>query len=201
MSAEAVTHPVDLFRVATTGGNDPMLDVVLIRGGYELGARQEGPINLREIDLDFERQTVWLDEKFGKRREQPASLELMTMMRELGRERGAKPHETLLRYKPRGKQTVGSPMTSRGFDTLFKRARADLPWADEVQVGFHFLRHTMARRIERFAGKSVARTFLGHAPADTTAGYTGALDGEVALAWSRVTHGQHPLATAAEQGW
>lgn len=149
-----------------------------IRGGYELGAGQEGLINLREIDLDFERQTVWLDEKFGKRREQPASLELMTMMRELGRERGAKPHETLLRYKPRGKQTVGSPMTARRFDTLFKRARADLPWADEVQVGFHFLRHTMARRIERFAGKSVARTFLGHAPADTTDGYTGALDGE-----------------------
>lgn len=191
----------DLFRVAMSGGNDPMLDLILIRGGYELGARQEGLINLREVDLDFDRQTVWLDEKFGKRREQPASLELMRQMRELGRERGAKPNEPLLRYKPSGRQAVGSPLTSRRFDTLFERARRELPWADALLVGFHFLRHTMARRIERFAGKAIARNFLGHAPGDTTDVYTGALDGELARAWAMVTHERHPVAVAMEEGW
>jgi integrase len=191
----------DVFSVAISGGNDPMLDLIVVRGGYELGARQEGMINLRESDLDFARQTVWLDEKYGKRREQPASQELLHLMRDLGRERGATPTEPLLRYKPRGGQTVGAPLTSRRFDTLFSRVRSELTWADELMVGFHFLRHTMGRRIERFAGKSVARSFLGHAPADTTEGYTGTLDGEVAWAWSRVTHEPHPLAADAEEGW
>lgn len=195
------TETNDVFGVAVGGGNDPLLDTILVRGGYELASRQEGLINVRDIDLDFTRQTIWLDEKFGKRREQPASSDLMRMMRDLGRERGAERTEPLLRYKPRGGQTVGAPLPARRFDTLFKRVRRELEWADELQVGFHFIRHTMARRIERFAGKAVARNFLGHAPVDATDSYTGTLNGEVALAWSRVTHEGHPLAAEAEAGW
>jgi integrase len=79
----------ELFVVVGSGCNDPVLDLLLVRTAYETGARQEGLINLRVMDLDSPRQTVWLDEKNAKRREQPITAELLEELRWFAAERGA----------------------------------------------------------------------------------------------------------------
>lgn len=191
------------FEVAATGGDDPVLDVLLLRCGYELGARQEGLINLRLKDLNASRQTVTLDEKFGKKREQPTSRRLLQELEEMARERGASaPDDIVLRYRPRGGQ-AGRPLTSRRFDTLVQRIRDGDPTLEELHFVYHLLRHTIARRIERAAGKAVARRFLGHAPkgGDVTDNYTRTLDGETAAAWSEVMGESHPLAQRYDSTW
>ena len=189
-----------VFAAAAGGGNDPMLDVLLVRAGFELGARQEGLVNLRIMDIDLDRQTVVLYEKGSKRREQPASRALLVALLDLASQRGAsEPTDNVLRFRPRGGQP-SRPITSRRFDTLYTRIRAELPaWA--THVSSHWLRHTAGRRIERIAGEAVAGRFLGHKPSSVTAGYTTTLDHEVAAAWSEAMGEPHPLADDTKAGW
>jgi integrase len=193
-----------VFEVASSGGDDPVLDTLIVRTGYETGARQEGLINLRLKDLNAKRQTVMLDEKFGKQREQPVSVELLAALERFARERGAvQPDDSVFRLKPRGGSSVGRPITSRRFDTLVQRVRDGDPDLEELHFVYHLLRHTVGRRVERAAGKAVARRFLGHAPVggDVTDGYTKALDGETAAAWSVVMGEAHPLAEGYDPTW
>lgn len=191
------------FEVAASGGDDPVLDTLILRSGYETGARQEGLINLRLMDLNRSRQTVMLDEKFGKRREQPVTAELLDALEGLARDRGALVGEDhVLRYKPRGGRS-GGRLTSRRFDTLVERVRDGDPTLAELHFVYHLMRYTIGRRIERVAGKAVARRSLGHAPkgGDVTDTYTRTLDGETAAAWSMVMGQPHPLAEDYDPTW
>jgi site-specific recombinase XerC len=191
------------FEVASSGGDDPVLDTLILRTGYETAARQEGLINLRLMDLNRTRQTVMLDEKFGKKREQPVTLELLDALEAFARERGARDGEDhVLRYKPRGGRP-GGRLTSRRFDTLVERVRDGDPTLAELHFVYHLMRYTIGRRIERVAGKAVARRFLGHAPkgGDVTDTYTRTLDGETAAAWSMVMGHPHPLAEDYDPTW
>ena len=191
------------FDVALSGGDDPLLDGLLLRTGYESGARQEGLVNLRLMDLDRQRQTATLDEKYGKKREQPITRELLDELVRFAHERGAiDPEDRVFRYRPRG-GAPGRPLTARRFDTLRDRLRDSDPILGELHFVFHLLRHTIGRRISRVAGKAVARDFLGHAGAsgDVTDGYTRALKGEVAAAWATVMGVDHPLADGYDSTW
>ncbi len=193
-----------VFDIASTGGDDPVLDMLICRTGFESGARQEGLINLRLKDLNHERQSITLDEKFGKKREQPVSLTLLNELERFARERGAAaPEDNVLRYRPRD-GSVGRPLTSRRFDTLVLRIRdGDPTLGGELHYVGHLLRHTVGRRIERTAGKAVARRFLGHGSrsGDVTDNYTRTLDGETAAAWSAVMGEEHPLARGFDPNW
>lgn len=192
-----------VFDIATTGGDDPVLDGLILRTGYETGARQEGILNLRQKDVNRDRQTVTLDEKFGKRREQPVTIELLEELLTFAHERGARdPEDAVFRYRPRAGRP-GTPLTSRRFDTLVTRLRGGHPDLEALHFVYHLMRHTIGRRIRKVGGKAVARDFLGHGSGsgDVTDGYTRSLRGEVANAWIVVMGVQHPLATDYDPGW
>lgn len=98
---------------------DPDLDLLLIRFHLETGARRQGALNLSAGDLDHRRSTVWLREKHGDHREQPASPSLVAALDRLHRlrtTRGAGGGRVFLRV-------AGSPINARHYDTLFARAR------------------------------------------------------------------------------
>ena len=191
------------FDVAISGGDDPLLDGLIIRAGYELGARQEGLINLRLMDLNHEQQTVTLDEKNDKKRDLPISAQLLDELTAFARERGAeKDEDAVFRYRPKAGKP-GRPLTSRRFDSLCTRLRDSDPQLEQLHFVYHLLRHTVARRLSRVAGDVVARDFLGHAGSSrsVTEGYTRTLQGEVAAAWAQVMGVDHPLANAYDPGW
>jgi len=194
LTAEEVSQ---IYEVATTTGDDPHLDALIVRTTLETGARRDGLVNLRLQDLNARRQTITLHEKNGKSREQPVTAELFAQLQQLAASRGAiKPHDAVLRYRRRG--DTCAPLTERRFDTLFeRRVQRRLVWAEAEGVTLHWLRHTAGTRIERVAGRGVARSFLGHASADTTDLYTTAQPAEVIHAWCAAFGASHPLNDAA----
>jgi integrase/recombinase XerC len=187
----------DLFTHAASSGYDRDLDLLLLRTAYETGARQEGLLNLRLEDIDLHRQTVMLSEKFEDRREQPISKELMGQLLAHAAERTGPKVTTgpVFWYQARGDRPA-TPLTSRRFDSLFERLRGVVPWADASDVSLHYIRHTIARKMERAGGKAVARRFLGHSrqSGDATDLYTAAVPTEVVTIWSQVMGVPHPLA-------
>jgi integrase/recombinase XerC len=186
-----------VFDLAAGTGNDPTLDVLLLRTGWESGARTGGLVNLRLSSLDHRRQTVMLLEKGSKRREQPVTAELLAELERFARTRGARdPDDHVFRYWSPRDGGHWRPVTDRRLDNLFERIRRESDWARQWEVSMHYVRHSVGSAIERVAGKAVARSFLGHQPTsgDTTDIYTVALPEEVAAAWCAVMHATHPLA-------
>lgn len=189
----------DLFTEAISGGDDPELDGLLIRTTVECGARREGLINLTLAAIDRQWCRVELDEKFGIKRWVPITAELADALIEHAHRRGAtRPDDKVLRYRPKGNNPIGAPLSTRRLDTLFSRIRAELPWAAREGVSLHWLRHTAATAIERIAGQAVAAAYLGHEhPGTTTLNYTRAVAREVCNAFSVYTGFLHPMADPA----
>lgn len=165
------------------------LDLLLVEFHLESGARREGALNLTLDDLDERRSTVWLREKFSKQREQPITPSLLARTRTLAVARGAaRGTDKVFR------STRGRPISRKRYCTLFGNVQAALPWSVRTPVTTHVLRHTAGTAVERVAGKAVAESFLGHAPATTTDIYTQATLGEVAAVVAYLTGEPHPLA-------
>lgn len=180
-----------LWFAAANSGNDPALDVLLLRFHLETGARREGALNLRRGDLRSTRCTVVLREKFNSEREQPVSPTLRTQLLAHLAERApdSPPTEALLRYSD------GSPLTRRRYNTLFQRLQREEPWAGELGVSVHWLRHTAITQVERLTGSfATAQAFAGHTPTQVTSTYAKATIAEVARAHERRTREAHPLA-------
>ena len=114
-----------------------MLDTLLIRLHTETACRRGGALVLRPADLDSRYCRVLLREKGGTYRWQPITPTLMAALAQHATGRGATdPGDVLLR------QANGAALTTRRYDLLWTRVRAALPWAAQLGVSSHWLRHT-----------------------------------------------------------
>lgn len=186
----------EIWRVCLSGGDDPLLDSLLMRTALETGARLQGLVNLRVRDVDDTALRMLLREKFDKQRWVPLTRELALALLAFAAHRGSTAADhPVFRYRPRGGSSVGAPLTRRRFNTLFERIQRELPWAALEGVSLHWLRHTAGAAMERVGGVAVAAEFLGHEhPSTVTLHYAKAVAREVATAFSVLTGEQHPLA-------
>jgi integrase/recombinase XerC len=182
----------ELFDAAAVSGNDPELDLLILRFHLETACRRGGLLALRPMDLDVQQCLVLLREKGGTHRQQPVSPTLMHYLQHHATERGAEPGERLVRYRS------GRPVSRRRYDHLWLRLGKTLPWVVTQQVSAHWLRHTALTWVERVFGYGVALAYAGHAEtpndAGTTARYVKASLEEVATALAALTGEPHPLA-------
>jgi integrase len=176
---------------ARSGGNDVVLDALLLRLHTETACRRGGVLGLRLMDLDAVRRLVRLREKGGTQRWQPVTLDLATALAEHAHHRGAVlPADALLRYRN------GSPLTSRRYDHLWHRLGQQLPWVAAQGVSTHWLRHTTLTWVERHFGYGIARAYAGHTDSRgaATTTYIKADLQAVATALAAMTGQPHPLA-------
>ena len=180
----------ELFAVAATTGDDPDLDVLILRLHVETACRRGGALALRPCDLDVNQSLVMLREKGDTTRWQPVSPTLTRHLLNHARTRGAAPSSRLLRYRD------GRHVTARRYDYIWARVRQELRWAAAQQISTHWLRHTTLTWVERRHGYAVARAYAGHvdnSSAGTTATYVRAGIDEVAAAVAALTGEPHPL--------
>jgi len=182
---------VQINEIATTTGNDPELDAILVRLHTETACRRGGAIALRPCDLDAEQCLIRLREKGETERWQPISPTLMRHLLRHGEQRGTDdPFDQLLRYRD------GRPITTRRYDHLWTRLGKHLSWVATQGISTHWLRHTTLTWVERTFGYAVARAYAGHnsrRDAGTTTTYVRADVYEVALALATLTGEPHPL--------
>ncbi|WNV84752.1 site-specific integrase [Umezawaea sp. Da 62-37] len=188
---------VELLKVASTTGNDPPLDALLLRLHIETACRRGGALGLRLVDVDEQQCLVLLREKGETQRWQPVSPTLVAHLVAHAVRRGGDHGGPLLRY------INGNPITKRRYDYLWGRLGKSLPWVRTQQVSMHWLRHTTLTWVERNFGYAVARAFAGHSSArdtGTTSTYVRASIEEVSTALSALTNEAHPLAESSRRG-
>lgn len=152
-----------LFEVTRSGGDDPVLDSLLLRFHLETGARRGGALALRRRDLDAQRQCVRLREKNNTERWQPVSKTLFDALIDHANSRGALgADDAVFRRLPSRGAAVGMPVTRRRYNTLVARWSRELAWVREQGVSIHWCRHHATSAIERIGGYAVARAFAGH---------------------------------------
>jgi integrase/recombinase XerC len=195
--AIADTRLAEINQIATTTGDDPELDSLILRLHTETACRRGGALALRPDDLDREQCLVRLREKGETVRWQPVSPTLMAGLVRHAEERHAPPDGRLLRYRN------GRPVTYRRYDGLWVRIGRHLPWVRTQQISTHWIRHTTLTWVERNFGFAVAHAYAGHtdggADAGVTATYVRATLTEVAAALAALTGEAHPLAEMEEE--
>lgn len=191
----ALSHQqlVDINEVASTTGNDPHLDALLIRLHTETACRRGGALALRPIDLNHTDSTVRLREKGGTSREQPVSPTLLIALTE----------HTALRH-PEGdsadrllRTRTGAPMQVSRYNALWTRLGEHLPWINSAGITAHWLRYTTLTWVERNFGYAVAAAYAGHSGGHQTGStltYVAATLEEIATALATLTGEPHPLA-------
>ncbi|MCU1680186.1 MAG: integrase [Amycolatopsis sp.] len=185
----------EVNETAGATGNDPELDLLLLRLHTETACRRGGALALRPNDLDIEQCLIFLHEKGETVRWQPVSPTLMRHLVAHGQERGAHPGDQLLRYRN------GRPISARRYDYLWQRLAKNLPWVARQGISTHWLRHTTLTWVERNFGYAVARAYAGHngkSDTGTTSTYVRADVQEVAAALAGLTGEPHPLAADNE---
>lgn len=151
-------------------------DTIILRFLVETGCRREGLLNLARRDVRPARQTVWLDEKNSARREQPVSRAMTVALQS----------ETCPLYG----------LTRRQMDGVWTRVRRQVPWAEDLGVSSHWMRHYAISNIEQVAGYATAAAFAGHRLVrGATASYVKVGLPEVATAFSHLWGEPHPCAT------
>jgi integrase len=186
----------EINQVAATTGDDPELDVLILRLHTETACRRGGALALRPMDLNVEQCLVRLREKGETVRWQPVSPTLMAGLVKHAEERHAPRDGRLLRYRD------GHQITGRRYDHLWDRIGRHLPWVRTQDVSTHWLRHTTLTWVERNFGYATARAYAGHTDAKgegagATITYVRATLAEIATALSALTGEPHPLALAA----
>ena len=183
----------ELLETALSGGNDPILDHLILWTQLETAARMGGILKLQMRDLDTQRQSITLVEKRSKKREQPVTKELMESLIRFAKSRGAEQlSDSVFRFLP-NKNGVSSPLSSKRFETLWKRMGKSLPWVSTQGISGHYLRQTVLTWVDRTSGHSVARAYAGHSAGDTTDSYTKVGFSEIVNAHSSITGTLHPL--------
>jgi integrase len=179
---------------ASTTGDDPELDTLLLRLHTESACRTGGALALRPRDLNAHQCLIYLREKDNTARWQPVSRSLITALLDHAQERGAADHPDgqLLRYRN------GNPITHRRYDHIWVRLGRYLPWIVTLNVSTHWIRHTTLTWVERNFGFATAHAYAGHFDdTDTknaTMTYVKATVHDVATALSALTGEPHPLA-------
>nr|WP_308129508.1 site-specific integrase [Actinoplanes polyasparticus] len=181
-----------IIKVAGETGNDPDLDLLILRLHIETACRRGGALALRRQDLDTDQCLVRLQEKGQTQRWQPISPTLTASLIAHHSERSdGSPAGQLLRYRG------GRPVGRRRYDHLWHRIGTYLPWVAVQQISVHWIRHTTLTWIERHFSYAIARAFAGHAggsEAGTTATYVKATLQEIAQALATMTGEPHPVA-------
>jgi hypothetical protein len=152
----------------------------LLRFLLETACRREGLLALTPEKLHPARQTVLLDEKGSRIREQPVSQLMM------GTPTAAHLPHLLLDPPPARQPRL--------------RIRRELAWADEISLSTHWFRHTTINNVERVTRSPVlAATFAGHrlSKFGTTATYIAPYSvTDVAWAFTQAFGDTHPLVTS-----
>lgn len=156
-----------IWAVARLSGNDPVLDVLLLDFHRETAARRGGALALRIVDCSVDRCSVILAEKGQRRREVPATGDLMDRLLRHSTRRGVTDSTAQVFRFGNGK-----PLTRRRYNTLWERVQRELPWARELGVSMHWLRHTTLTDISQIGGGRIASAYAGHQPQTTTDIYT-----------------------------
>jgi integrase/recombinase XerC len=123
----------EIFRTATTTGDAPDLDGLILRLHLEAACRRAGALVLTKTDLDTEQSLSHLHEKGETDRWQPVS---PTLMRALLDHFAQHAEDNILRYRR------GRPITTRRYDYLWQRLGKHLPWVAVQQISTHRLRPT-----------------------------------------------------------
>lgn len=179
----------EVMQVALNGGNDPILDYLLLWTLLETAGRRGGLIRLQCGDIKEEngQHYLHLHEKGDSDRLQPITQTLYDALLSLAQSRGStRPTDPVFRYHPNS-QGHAAPLTMKRFETLWRRIRSELPWAEEKGVSSHWLRHTTITWIDRAFNPTVAQAFAGHAPATMTAEYSIPTDELLAQAHAALT--------------
>jgi site-specific recombinase XerD len=143
---------------------DPDLDGVVFQLLRETACRRAGAIGLAYADLAPTTRTVRVVEKYAKQRWLPTSAHLMQRLRVHACERDHPGCSRVLHRRD------GGHVNDKWFEGFAQRIQ-QVPWAGELGVTAHWLRHTTLTDIERIAGVRVAAAYAGHA--DATFGVTG----------------------------
>jgi site-specific recombinase XerD len=143
---------------------DPALDDLVFQLLRETACRRGGAVRLSMDDLGRATRTVQLVEKYDKQRWLPVSAHLMHRLAGHAEDRH---HAGCTRVLHR---SDGGHLNGRWFERFAHRIQ-QLPWAGELGVSAHWLRHTTLTDIERVAGVRVAAAYAGHA--DGSLGVTG----------------------------
>jgi integrase len=133
----------ELELVTQSGGDDPLLDGLLLRFHFETGARRGGAVDLKIRDLNRGRCIVRLTEKGERSRWQPISPSLMNALIQHVTDRGDLNPDSSVFYYRRIRSAAGSrPLTRRRYNTIAARWQESLPWARQIGVSIHWIRHT-----------------------------------------------------------
>lgn len=142
---------------------DAELDDLVYQLIRETACRRAGVIGLSTPNLSPAVGTLRVVEKYGKDRWQPVSAHLMDRLQAHRAVRGCGCARVLHRRD-------GGHLNDKWFEGFGHRIQ-HLPWAKELGVTAHWLRHTTLTDIERLAGVRIAAAYAGHA--DARFGVTG----------------------------
>lgn len=189
-----------LWRTVVLHAPDPQGDRLLLKFFFHTGSRRAGAINLTLGDLNRDRQSVTLTQKYGKRTEVPVARTLLDELFAHAHARGStEDTDPVFRVSERDPATGAlRPLSDRHFDTLHDSIHDHLAWAREEGWTVHWARHHAKAEMHDIGGPAVARRFMGHAPGHVTERYGPASFEQVAWAMSVRTGEPHPL---AEKPW
>jgi integrase len=184
----------ELMQIAQNGGDDPVLDHLVLWTLLETACRAGGIVKLQLRDIDVDQQLLVLTEKRNKSRYQPVTKELAQSLVEFAKSRGAlRPADEVFRFQQTSRSAC-LPINHRRFDTMWARIYKQLRWAEEKCVTNHTLRHTTLTYVDRAVSPTVARLFAGHGLNTTTDHYTKVTVPEVCRAHEIIFARKHPMA-------
>jgi integrase len=186
----------ELMQVAQNGGDDPVLDHLILWTLLETACRAGGVIKLQLKDIDVDQQLLVLTEKRSKSRYQPVTKELAQALVDLAKSRGAlRSTDAVFRFQHTSRSAC-LPINHRRFDTMWARIYKQLRWAEEKCVTAHTLRHTTLTYVDRAVSPTVARLFAGHGLNTTTEHYTKVTVPEICRAHEIIFARKHPKVVA-----
>jgi integrase/recombinase XerC len=177
----------EILHSAISGGNDPILDYIMLWTIVETACRSGGLLRLQVGDIDAKECLVRFHEKGGKSRKQPVSPELAEALLALAKSRGSvTSDDPIFRFHPNG-NGKGRALSARRFERLWERLREEILWVAEKQVSNHWLRHSTLTWVDRVVSSpAITSKYAGHGPATVTSGYTSARIDEIKQAHSSI---------------
>lgn len=149
----------EIWKVATTTGQDPQLDGHLLTFLRHTAARRSGALNLAVGHVEPARGRVLVSEKYGDTRALPLSASLGWELLDFAASRGStRASDPVFRYRS------GTPLTRRRFNSLFDRVDRHTDFTEALDVSAHWIRHTTLADIAAVSDVRVAAAYAGHAP-------------------------------------
>ncbi|MFI2281384.1 tyrosine recombinase XerC [Nocardia beijingensis] len=177
----------EVHRVASSTGNDPELDELIVMLHIQTASDRQAVIDLALHDLDRDNCLVRLRTRGGAFHWHPVSPRLMAALgRHVERRGGVNATHRVLRERN------GRPISYRRYDGLWKRVRENLPWAQELEVTTYSITETVRVHVRQLFGETVERVYIGQHHDDTAV--LTHLRGDVIEALMTITGEPHPLA-------